>query len=262
MNSFREIKQLILFTLSLPTSIFGEHHSNGYVSYTFLYNRLPLRRASVRNAVCQLVKSGEVNKIVSNQQPLLALSALGRKRLYQLMPALFPVGQSKFGFLLALFLGKAGKAEVEKVDKKARYVRQYLTQLGFIKIQRGVYCGWQALSHEAEAMIMKHGLAHQVLLIPFQEALFFKASEISYKLLKFQDLSVGCLKLVNQINKLLRENKEQKSLSGKANSMVRSVWQQGFWWLKKMPALPRSLVPPHWPVEELKTKLKLLSESL
>src|SRR4030042_6449295 len=174
MRTIREIKQLILFILSLQTSIFAERQSNGYLSYTFLYKRVPLRPASIRNAVCQLVRSGEVNKIVSNKQPLLSLSALGRKRLSKLLPVLFPVGQTKFGFLLALFIKAEKLGKAEKVDNKTRYIRQYLVKLGFVKLQKGIYCGWQSLGREAEASIMKYGLTQRVLLIPFQEAKLFR----------------------------------------------------------------------------------------
>lgn len=265
MKSLRKTKGLSLFVLSLPTTIFGERHDDGYVPYNFLYRRLLLRKASIRYAISQLVKTGEVNKIrrkslpYGPSRPLVALSTLGRKRLRELLPGLFPAGKSKFGFLLAVFSQVSSR---ESNQPALRKLRQALQELGFVQIARGIYGGWQDLSEEAEKQVMRLHLSQEVWLIPFEKATFFKPHELSYKLLRLEEQTQTCLKLINDMQRLLKGLQSKKELSEKEKRTAQESLEQVFFQLRRLPALPKSLAPANWPVAELKITLKLLSEAI
>lgn len=265
MRSLKKTKGLTLFTLSLPTTVFGERHHDGYVPYNFLYQRLLLKRASIRYALAQLTQTGEVNKIKRNfsrngaVQPLVALSTLGRKRLRDLLPALLPVGRSKFGFFLVIF-SQIDSTKTQRQD--IRKLRLTLQDLGFVQITRGVYGGWQDLADQVEERVIELQLSQEVLLIPFEQASFFKPKELSYKVLQLKDQSQTCLGLINSFQRLLRDSDKRKELSVKQKRSIKLGFREAFFLLKRLPALPTSLAPADWPVEELKEQLKLASKAI
>jgi len=264
MTGLKETKQLVLYCLSFETSLFGEKKSDGYVPYLFLYRRLSLKPASIRNAVAQMTRSGEINKLISNRQTLIGLSALGRKQLQQWTPALFPTAKAGSGFILVLFLAPAvlRQSQLPARTEAIRNFRDKLKGLGFIKLQRGVYCGWKALTQETERIILKSGLSSYLLLIPFEETRLFKAHDLSYKLLKLQYLTWSCQELINQLNPLLKIIQPGKAMKIKANSTVKEVIKESFVRLKKLPNLPKNLTPPGWSISDLKTKLKKVSDAI
>ena len=279
MKSIRETKQLVLFCLSLQTTIFGEHAGDSYTPYKFLYDRLPLRPASIRNALSALIRNGQVNKLVTkssflqkkqelskikkiNRQPVVNLSVSGKKQLQSFLPVLFSNKRTKFGFLLIVFLAKSKDSKFELKKAVQRKARQSLQQLGFVKLQRGVYCGWHGLLSKAESVIMEYELVNQTLLLPFEKTPFFKQNELSYKLLGLQQVSFSCLKLINRIHQLLGIVERKKELQDKDNQAIKQAVKESFFILKKLPALPKSLTPPDWPVIALKVSLKQLSDSI
>lgn len=265
MRSLRGTKQLVLFGLSLASRVFDERAGNGFVPYAFLYQRLPLRQASIRNAISQMVRSGEVSKLMASRgnfshQALVSLSTLGREQLRRFLPALFPVGKSQFGFLLAVFTSPEKHVPAKK--KRLRQARLGLRNLGFIKLKKGVYCACKGLSSESEKLIIRLGLTQEILLIPFEGASFFKANELSSKVLKLQDSVVVSLKLIKEIQKLLTLFLVKKRLKDEDNHRVGVLIKDTFVALKRTPALPRALAPTSWPVEELKKQLKSLSDAM
>lgn len=277
MNKFKETKQLVLFCLGLRTSLFGHNNNNSYVSYKFLYNCLPIRRAAIRNAVFELGRSGEINKIVSNKQSLASLSSLGKQKLLLLLPTLNFAKQVKPNFLLAVQLAgdsrinnpqnnktaeSFSKAEGETLKKIFRQTINELKKLGFIKLKGGVYLGLNILVKKAEAVVLGRGMAQKILLIPFEKAVFFKAEELSYKLLGFNQKALPCLEVISRAERALKERKHIKDLSFKDNSQVKTIISDGFFALKKLPFAPKSLVLPDWPLETLKSKLKELSDKI
>jgi len=264
MTGLKETKQLVLYCLSFETNLFGERKSDGYVPYLFLYRRLPLKPASIRNAVAQMTRSGEINKLISNRQTLISLSALGRKQLQQWTPALFPTAKAGSGFILALFLAPTvlRQSQLPARTEAIRNLRGRLQSLGFIKLQRGVYCGWKDLAQRTERIILKSGLSSYLLLIPFEETRLFKAHDLSYKLLKLQYLTWSCQELINQLNPLLKIIQPGKAMKIKANSAVKQVIKESFIRLKKLPNLPKNLTPPGWSITDLKTKLKRVSDAI
>lgn len=264
MIGMKETKQLVLYCLSFQTSLFDERRSDGYVTYPFLYHRLPLKRASIRNAVSQMAKSGEINKLVSNQQTLINLSALGRKQLQEWAPALFPKSKAGAGFTLVLFLSSQvlKKSDLPLKKEEIRHLRDRLTRLGFVKLQRGVYCGFKDLIKEAEKIILRSGLSNYVFLISFEETQLFKAHDLSYKLLKLQYHAWSWHKFISRLNLLLKRMEPGKGLKIKANQEIKEVIKESFLRLKKMPNIPKNLVPPSWSTAGLKEKLKKLSDGL
>lgn len=254
-------KQMILFILSLKTSLFEDNKSDGYLPYNILYNLLPFSQGAIRCAIFQLANDGLVNKILSRgnekktrKRPLVNLSVLGKKKLENYLPALFLPRPAKFGFLLALFLNSNN----QKSKNKLRRLRRELKTLGFVKLQRGVYCGWQSLAKTAEEKILKANLGREIILIPFEKALAYKTYEISYNLLGLEQITQASLEISSQIDQLLKYLKSGKRLQYKRKKQIKMVVKETFLLMRKLPNLPKTLIPPNWPVLELKKGFKEL----
>jgi DNA-binding transcriptional regulator PaaX len=137
-----------------------------------------------------------------------------------------------------------------------------LQELGFVQITRGVYGGWRDLANQVEERVIDLQLSQEVLLIPFEQASFFKPKELSYKVLQLEDQTQACLKLINSFQRLLKVFDKRKELSLKQKKAIKLSITQTFFLLKRLPALPTSLAPAQWPVEALKEQLQLASKAI
>ncbi len=204
-----------------------------YLSYNFFYEMLPFfKKASIRKAIGELIKEGEVSKIIRNRRTFFRLTLLGDKRFRSLFSNFFSQQIKSKGWFFAIL----------KRGKDARETRRQLKNLGFVKIQRAVYLlpANQDFGENLEFLVNK------VLFIFTNKAAFFDERSLAGELWPIDKHYKKGQDFINQAERLLRKIRRKKRLSNKEKRAISALFSKFYILINNTIGVPKNLLPADW----------------
>lgn len=222
----KTLKKKILLSLSLPTDFLSQSAAYGYKPYRYFYFLLSFKPSSIRDAIGQLVKSGEVDKIQRNRASYFRLTSLGRERL----KSFFPLANRKAwngDWQMVICPREGGK----------------LVKMGFQRLTRGVYLSPCPFP---DYLLLQKSLSKAVF-IKKCRFLAPEPREIALKIWHLDDLAQKQHHFINQCQQLLKKITEEKRLKNQDKMKVVALFDNYFSLLSSDPGLPKSLLPDDFP---------------
>lgn len=266
------LKRKILFSLASETDFFFKPEGFEYKAYGFLYWRLAdYQPSSIRDAILQLVESGEVDKIIRNGLPLFRLTSKGRDRLLSFFT--ISTGQKKVWdriWRIALVRSSSrisskskkrkSKKEVKEKLKELRKLRQGLRKLGFKKLSPGVYITPLPISEKLRDFLLKESFSAQVAVIESRKLLMADDEQLAKQIWSLNSLLEKYNQFIRRVNKLLKNLKTEKRLLKKEKKQFSLILSDFFSLLEADPGLPKKLLPDDWPLDLAKIRFLKLVE--
>lgn len=256
------LKRKILFALACGKDFFFKKDFS-YHSYGYLYPRLsPFKRSSVRDACLQLVETGEIDRIMRNNQVIFRLTAQGRAQLLEFFPQITRFKKSwDIVWRIAIISSYMRKKSLNKTDKMGFIkLRKELSRLGFRPISRGVYLSPLITANELKDYILQNKLSRQVLLLESKKLLVGDNAMLGYQLWGLEKLHEEYTKFITRAASLLRQTKSKKALQDQEKIEFFQIMDQFFCLLLRDPALPSKLTGSDWPLLEAKDLFFKLSK--
>ncbi len=240
----RLLKQKILFLLYFSQRygrLGNTLKEEDYLSYNFLYCCLPtFKTASIRKAVLALVEEGELDKINRNHQSYFRLTLNAFKRIKNLFPGFFYQNKQKHGWFLAVLKEKL------KANKEVRELRENLKNLGFTRLNRGVYL----LPAERDFQHQLEGFLNQIFIIFSPKLEFIDEKQLAGRLWPLAKEYRELQQFIKSSRKLLRKMAIQKRLSKKTIKSISALSEKFFIIIKNTIRLPKNLLPADWPLPQ------------
>lgn len=237
----RALKRKILFTLTLPVDFFKISEGFLYRPYHFIYHFLPsFQRGSIRDAIGQLVKSQDVDKIVRNHVPNFRLTGMGRERLLSFFPISF--GQSRVW-------DRRWRLAIIKEKLRGRRLRRKLRGWGFKKLARGVYLTPMPVSEKLKNYLLEEKLLGKVTVVESRRLLGGDDKNLAKNIWQLEELVGKYHDFINQCQKLLKRTMEKKRLVNREKIEVVKLLDDYFFLLSDDPGLPKKVLPVDWPAD-------------
>jgi len=234
----RILKKKILLALSLPVDFFKGKESFSYYPYSFLYFLIKFKKGSVRDAIGQLVKSGEVDKIIRNNMSYFRLTGVGRERLLSLFP--ISVGQGQVWDQRWRIIIKNVKCQMSNVKLK---------EFGFKKLARGVYITPMPISEELKSYLLEENLLGGVVIVESRGLLTIDNKDLAKKIWNLEELAKRYNDFIKQCKRLLKRVVTKKRLKDREENEVVKLFDSYFFLLFGDPGLPKKVLLDDWPAD-------------
>ncbi len=255
------LKRLILFSLACELDFLNKSEGFEYKQYIFFYKHLSsYGQSSIRDAVLQLVKSGEIDKIVRNKTPFFRLTSQGRERLLTFFP--MSLGQRKVWDRVWRIAILNSDLQSEKISQKVRKLRRGLRSLGFKKLSRGVYISPLPINDKLREFLLEEKLTALVTVIESRNLLIGDDKQLAYHIWQLDKLEKKYNDLVKTIENFLGQIKKTKKRTGLNNKKLSLIINNFFNILEGDPGLPKKLLLDDWPADKAKEKFLFLMEKL
>jgi len=230
------LKKKILLSLSLPIDFFKQKEGFVYRPYSFIYFLVKFKHSSIRDAISQLVKSGEIDKIVKNGIAFFRLTGLGRERLLSFFP--ISLGQSRvWDRKWRLLIGNA------------KNLKPILNSFGFQKLTRGVYLTPMPVSEQLKSYLLEKRLISEAILIEAHRFLLTDDQKLAKKLWQLEELARKYRDFINKSRGVLKSLRTQKRLKNRDKNRVVDLFNAYFSLLSSDSGLPKKLLLPDWPAD-------------
>ena len=227
------LKRKILLALSLPVDFFKKGEGFIYQPYNFLYFLLRFQQGSIRDAIGQLTKSGEVGKIIRNNILYFRLTGVGRERLLSFFP--ISLGQSRvWDGKWKIFIGAP---------------RALVTEFGLRSLAKGVYMTPMPVSSQVKDCLLRKNLLGKVIVIESRRILAGDNRHLAQKLWKLENLAKEYRSFISQCRRLLKRIKGQKGLKDRYKIKVVELFDEYFSLLSDDPGLPKKVLADDWPAD-------------
>ena len=209
-------------------------------SYQQIYGFVPrkYRKSYLYKKVHQLLKTGQIERIIKNGQPFFRLSNSGKKKIVRDFPIL-SMQRKKWDkkWRLVIF-------DIPEKKRKARNaLREKLIELGFGKWQRSIYISPHDFGQDLRDFLKSWGLADRAFVL---EANVFSPSEgriLAEKVWPLTKINGQYQEIINQWEK--REGKDKTKLKKKIKNQYLKI-------LIVDPLLPQELLPKEWLGERIR----------
>ena len=236
------LKRKILLTLSLPIDFFKQKEGFDYKPYSFVYFLLSdYQKGSIRDAIHQLVRSGEVDKIIRDRQPLFRLTAIGRERLLSFFP--IAVGQKK-----------VWDRRWRLVVTSLPLIKQKLRKLGFKRLARAVYLTPMPVSNKLQDFFLDKNLLGKVFFCETRRILAGDDQNLAKNVWKLEQISQNYQIFIKECGRLLKRIKGEKGLEIEEEKQVALLFNHYFLLLSDDPGLPKKLLMSDWPADLARDK--------
>ena len=229
------LKRKILLALSLPVDFFKRKEGFSYQPYSYFYFLLQFKQSSIRTAIGQLVKSGEIDKISRNNVPYFRLTGVGRARLLSFFP--IALGQSR--------VWDGRWRIIVNVDRKIKEPK--LREFGFKRLARGVFITPLPVSTQIKDFLLDKNLLGKVILLETRRFLAPDDEKIAKKHWQLEGLVIKYAIFVKQCRRLLKRINRQKRLENRDKKEVVDLFDAYFLLLSHDPGLPKKLLADDWP---------------
>ena len=260
------LKRKILFTLASEIDFFSRTESFNYKPYYFLYWRLAgYQESSIRNAVLQLVESGEIDKIMRNSTSLFRLTSQGRDRLLSFFP--ISIGQKRVWdrrWRIAIVSSSQGSSLAkDNPSRKIRKLRKGLRKLGFKKLSRGVYLTPLPVSERLKEFLFQDNLTpHLGGVIESRRLVIGDDKQLAKQIWPLNKLGQAYNQSISRIERLLVVLRKQKRLLDKEKKQFSLILDNIFSLLAADPGLPKKLLPNDWPLDLARERFLKLAEAV
>jgi len=186
----------------------------------------------------QLVKSGEVDKIVRNNVPFFRLTGMGRERLLSFFP--ISIGQSRVW---------DKRWRIAIVSSKFKVKSSKLKEFGFKRLARGVYITPMAVSEELKSYLLEENLLGKVTVIESRRLIGSDDKNLAKKIWKLEEIIEKYSSFIKGCESLLKKIRSQKRLGVREKNEVKELFNDYFLLLSVDPGLPKKVLPSDWPAD-------------
>lgn len=255
----RILKRKILLALSLPIDFFKSGRQLKYRPYNFLYFLLPgFRQGSIRDAIGQLVKSGEIDKIVRHHLPYFRLTGAGRERLLSFFP--ISLSQTRVWDGKWRIIIKNDKCRAAGIASR-QMPNAKLREFGFRKFSRGVYMTPMPVSEKLKSYFLREKLLGKVVVFESQVLLSGDDQGLAKKIWKLEELGEEYSNFIKRCQELLKKLETKKGLRDQTKNKVVNLFNLYFSLLSLDPGLPKRVLPSDWSGDfSRKTFLRLFQQ--
>lgn len=229
-----------------------------FTPYPHIYDYFSDRnRGSIRRSVEDLLKTGNIEKIVEDGVPKFKITSQGKIKLLSEIPlAKFRKEPWDGIWRMVIF-------DIPEKEKKLRdALRQKLKELGFGKWQESVYISPFKISEQVSEFIKSRDLDDYAVVLESRKILAGDEKELARAIFNLDDLHAQyldflelCGAINNELNKKGRERKKILDLWQK----IREAYYQI---LLVDPGLPKELLPEDWLEEEAEKLFKRVSKAV
>lgn len=264
----KTLKRKILLSLSLPIDFFQQSEGFAYLPYNFLYFLLAdYHRGSIRDALNQLAESGEVDKIVRdqqslrgqgsfrdqqslrgqrpsrNQRPFFRLTGLGRQQLLGFFP--IALGQKRvwdrrWRLVIINHQRPPSQSQWRQALKKIK-------SLGFQQLTRGVYLTPLPVSQILQDFFLERNLLGKLFFIESRRFLAGDDQKLAKNVWKWEEIEKNYQSLIRESRRVLKKLKIDKELEDEAKKEIAELFDNYFFLLAADPGLPKRVLPTDWP---------------
>ncbi|MBL7159086.1 CRISPR-associated endonuclease Cas2 [Candidatus Microgenomates bacterium] len=215
-------------------------------SYKQVYGFMPkkYRKSYLYKKVHQLLKTGQIEKIVKNGEPFFRLTNSGRKEIVRDFPIL-SMQQKKWDkkWRLVIF-------DIPEKKRKARdALREKLLKLGFGKWQRSIYISPHNFSQDLREFLKNRGLVDKAFVLEANVFSLIEARILAEKVWPLEKINSQYQKIIDQW--VGREGKDEAELKRKIKDQYLKI-------LTIDPLLPQELLPKDWLGEKVRRLVKKL----
>lgn len=257
------LKRKILFVLASEFNFFKPTEIFNYYPYSFLYWRLNnYRPSSIRGAILELNRAGEVDKIIRNKTSLSRITSRGRDRLLSFFP--ISIGQKRvWDRRWRIAIVKARPLHKALNSKLVRKLRRGLKKLGFKKLSRGIYLTPLPVTRELKDFLFQANLTPQLsAVIESRNLVVGDNQRLARQIWPLDSLSQNYLQLITKMKRLLMILKKKKVLSNKEKTSFSLILNNFFSLLEADPGLPKKLLPADWPLNSAYERFLQLAERI
>lgn len=239
----RQLKQKILFALSDGVAFVEPKDSFYFKTYKMMEWRLRGYRAvSVRGAMNELIVSGMVGRMTRGKKAFFQMTTVGKEQLRSFFPSA-RLGSSRWDRSWRLLTVRRGRIK----RKELRNLRASLFDLGFGRLERGIYASPLDVEKEVTKLVAKLQLLGQVRLLKTQRFLLGDDRSFATQVWDLDTIYNKYRELITLAEGVLHMAKREKGLIYQLEDSYRKVLFE--WWdlLKIDPGLPKALLPNDWP---------------
>lgn len=239
----RRLKQWLLFMLGDGVAFMERGEAANYKTYKMLDWRLRgYKSVSVRGAINELIVVGMVARITRGRQSFFQLTGLGREQLRSFFPAT-RWGGARWDLLWRLLIIRRGTMR----RKDQRQLRMLLTELGFGRLEQGVYVSPFPIEKDLVKRAAKLSVLGSVRLLKTQRFLLGDDYSFATQVWQLDTIYNKYRELISLGFGVLHRSKREKGLTNQLEDAYRKLLFDWFDLMKMDPGLPKTLLQRDWP---------------
>jgi len=225
----KKLKKKILFYLCLEQNFLKRQENFPYYNYRYLYQRLAgFRKGSIRDAVNQLKKSRDIDRISYNNRSFFKITKIGMERLYSFFP-FYKTPQEWDGKWRISF-------------SKDKDFHKILKQFGFKEFIKNVYlCPYLNFPLLRDRILAKR-ISEETTVIQVEKFVLGDQKEIIDRLWNLKRFSKGYKKVIKRAKSLLKRFTNKKNLTHKQKKPFFLISDFFLSLLENDPGLPEDIV--------------------
>lgn len=221
-----------------------------------MYGFIPKRykRSNFFQTVNRSFKTGDIEKIVKNNEVYLRLTSAGKKKIYRDFPILNLTNRWNKHWLIVIF-------DISEKSKSVRNnLRRKLKSLGFGMLQESVWISPLSIGQDMREFINSIGLSERVFVMEVSGFILGDPKQLARNIWNLDELEEGYLRLKTRIDNFnqLIENESDRIKNNEANKVKiskssiylnellrkkREAMGSSLEFLVNFPALPSELLP-------------------
>ena len=200
-----------------------------------IFDFLDIKKATLRRAVWQSLRTDEIEKVIKNGEPCFKITKEGHKYLTRLFP-IYKIAQSGWD-------GKWREVifDIPEIDRQRRdFLRYKLISLGFGKLQKSVYISPLDVLTDVKEYLKTLNLYGKVVVFEAREIFTKNQRVVAEQVWKLDKLNDRYLRLIDKIySKNECDDKEWRTRK-------KEIKKEFFEILLADPILPKELLPFDW----------------
>ncbi|MBI2010355.1 MAG: hypothetical protein HYS86_04245 [Candidatus Chisholmbacteria bacterium] len=239
----RQLKQKILFCLCDGVAFSEPKEAFFYKSYKMLEWRLRGYKAvSVRGAINELIVSGMVGRMTRGRQAFFNMTTVGKEQLRAFIPSA-RFGRERWDRSWRMLTLRRGGLR----RKELRQLLIVLADLGFGRLERGVYVSPFPTEKELTKLVAKMGVLGELRLLKTQRFLLGDDRTFATQVWELNTIYNKYRELITQALGVLHTVKREKGLTYQVEDAYQKLLFDWFGLLKIDPGLPKALIQSDWP---------------
>lgn len=239
----RRLKQWLLFMLSDGVAFMERKEVVNYKTYKMLDWRLRgYKSVSIRGAINELIVVGMVTRITRGRQSFFQLTSLGREQLRSFFPAM-RWGGARWDLSWRLLIIRRGMMR----RREQRQLRILLTELGFGRLERGVYVSPFPIEKDLVKRAATLSALGSVRLLKTQRFLLGDDRSFATQVWQLDTIYNKYRELISLAEGVLHRSKREKGLTNQLEDAYRKLLFDWLDLMKMDPGLPKALTSGDWP---------------
>lgn len=239
-------KDYLLLFLAAAADLIAEGYDRYHHPYKYIFNDFPWKKRSVFNTVYNSLKTGDIEKVIKNDEVYLRITGRGRDYLQRDFPITKWQNQEwDERWRIVIF-------DIPEKEKKARdRLREKLRELGFGMIQESVWLTPYNVAKDIRDFLVAQGLSENAYVLVCERLYVGDEKELADAIWHLEEINE---KYENWLEKV-------KELKTKDKKSAQELKMEYLDILANDPHLPEELLPDDWLAKKAKRVYrKLLKE--